>query len=459
MTKAGRSLKHAARHTRWTPAPRPDSRSPAQPPAQSSSVRGKTRRSQPRARRGPDEWTLSWLQRWDKRAQKWTRVDEARLPSDAPLLAAQRPSHTHARLSFLTYNTFSSSPTHTRAQSLALASLITTSDCALVALQEVALPFYRFLLSQPSFREAGYAVSTPDEYWRVSGRGSAERGKDGMRESCVVLVKEGLLARGSEIRIARLGRGRDEGGKAAVGVRVVSGGREVVSIARPTLRLSLQAHLSSRGRVACWEPLLINVRAQLRLATSHFSSLPFNASLRTRQFRTCLDFLSRPLPPTTCDSNFSSTSPPESRPTRILLGDFNASNAGEFDTVTSHPALTLVDAFDVCTSGSRSRSKKGKKAEKEDTADDTFRSPPTFGHLYPWIRPPSSLKTRNPKPRKVRRIDRVYVEPGHGVSVRRYEHLGGTPLEGGERDECGRDGGVFASDHEGVLVEVDVAAR
>lgn len=154
-----------------------------------------------------------------------------------------------------------------------------------------------------------------------------------------------------------------------------------------------------------------------------------------------------------------STSPLGCRPTRILLGDFNASTAGEFDTITSHPALTLVDAFDVCTSGSHSRSKKGKKAEKADTADDTFRSPPTFGHLYPWIRPPSSLKTRNPKPRKVRRIDRVYVEPGRSARVRRYEHLGGRPLEGGERDECGRDGGVFASDHEGVLVEVDVAAR
>ncbi|KAK4332568.1 Endonuclease/exonuclease/phosphatase [Rhodotorula toruloides] len=325
----------------------------------------------------------------------------------------------------MTYNTFSSSPTHTRAQSLALASLIADSGCAFIALQEISAPFYRFLLAQPSFRESGYAISRPEEYWRISGRGSAQRGKEGAREACVVLVKEGLLGRGSEVRVGRLGRGRDEGGKAAIGVRI------------------------------------------LRLATSHFSSLHFNAHLRTRQFRTCLSFLSHHFRSSSSIASSSETREDAAQPVCILLGDFNASNASEFDTLTSDSSLDLVDAFDLFSrsyppshshpkkSKKRNRSQRDQEEYREGEQDgDSFRTPPTFGHLYPWIRPPSTLKTRTPKPRKVRRIDRVYLSR-EDVQVRGYEHRGGQPLEG-ETDGCGKDGGMFASDHEAVVVEVEV---
>ncbi|BGP29108.1 hypothetical protein JCM10296v2_000846 [Rhodotorula toruloides] len=332
----------------------------------------------------------------------------------------------------MTYNTFSSSPTHTRAQSLALASLIADSGCAFVALQEISVQFYRFLLAQPSFRDSGYAISTPEEYWRVSGRGSAQRGKEGAREACVVLVKEGLLGRGSEVRVGRLGRGRDEGGKAAVGVRVFSGGREV-----------------------------------LRLATSHFSSLPFNAPLRTRQFRTCLSFLSQRFSsPSSSVADFAASTRADAQPVCILLGDFNASNGAEFDTLTSNSSLALVDAFDLFfrphSPSHAKKSKKRARSQREQGGDedeaDSFRTRPTFGHLYPWIRPPSSLKTRTLKPREVRRIDRVYLGSHSRMQVRGYEHRGGQPLEG-ETDGCGRDGRMFASDHEAVVVEVDVAVK
>lgn len=430
-------------------------------------MRTPTPRSAARSQPGRDEWALSWLQRWDKGKAKWIRVDEGALPVDAPLLPP-RSSHTHPRLSFMTYNTFSSSPTHTRAQSLALASLISDSGCAFIALEEVSAPFYRFLLAQPSFRNSGYAVSTPEKYWHISGRGSPNRGKEGAREACVVLVKEGLLGRGSEVRVGRLGRGRDEGGKAAVGVRVFSGGREVVSRRRLTAA-SPACLLGGEGIRSFGHDSLTYIHTQLRLATSHFSSLPFNASLRTRQFRTCLSFLSQRSASSTSSDATSSSSMREvaAKPVCVLLGDFNASNGAEFDSLTSDSSLALVDAFDLFSarSHSSSRSKESKKrtrSQREDGAgagdSDSFRAPPTFGHLYPWIRPPSTLKTRTPKPRKVRRIDRVYISPSSEVNVRGYEHRGGEPLEG-ETDGCGRDGGMFASDHEAVVVEVEFVVK
>ena len=85
---------------------------------------------------------------------------------------------------------------------------------------------------------------------------------------------------------------------------------------------------------------------------------------------------------------------------------------------------------------------------------DLFRSSPTFGTLYPFV--PGAPRS---KPRKARRIDRVYLG-GHGSSVVGYEELGRDQVRdaGGKRmwDKQGEDGRMWPSDHIGLVVSVDL---
>lgn len=239
---------------------------------------------------------------------------------------------------------------------------------------------------------------------------------------------------------------------------------------------------------------------QLRLVTSHFSALPENAALRSRQYRSCLSFLSSSTRHSPFDNSGSSKNKPG--PVRVFLGDTNASSPDELELLRE-PPLSLVDAItiapgaddDDCGRASpphphrrRKRKREGNEPSRSSsgvashvqTLEDerergpglaeeeaSFRSRPTFGHLYPYVH--ASARGRR-RPRKVRRIDRVYVsgpsssatldDHDSAVVVRctLYRHLGGEPLVGEEeRDRLGRDGRRFASDHEAVLVELGLS--
>lgn len=203
--------------------------------------------------------------------------------------------------------------------------------------------------------------------------------------------------------------------------------------------------------------------------TSHFSSLPDNAPLRSRQYAACLSFLSAALPP----PSSSQGATPTRAPLRVLAGDFNASSAAELAPL-SHAPHHLVDACPPAAarasspstsrpSQSRPRSAHPRTAAAAAAAAErdaaSFARPPTFGHLYPLVTPHAR------KPRKPRRIDRVYFCGGGAeeegrmrgrVRATGYAHLGGErPLEGGQRDRTGRGGRAWASDHEAVRVVLE----
>lgn len=216
-------------------------------------------------------------------------------------------------------------------------------------------------------------------------------------------------------------------------------------------------------------------RSQLRLVTSHFSALPERAALRSRQYQLCADFLA--------EGQHPASRPPALAFPRVFLGDTNASSASELDPLTSDARLGLVDAARAASSGAVVPPLRPGASE----TDADFRAAPTFGHLYPYVRAGA-----HSRPRKVRRIDRVYVSsapsstfrssPALGRSsggassaameiddaqtsdlsagamaaeVLSYDHLGSEPLEGkDERDRLGRDGRRYASDHEAVVVEL-----
>ncbi|GAA5890918.1 hypothetical protein JCM6882_008856 [Rhodosporidiobolus microsporus] len=387
----------------------------------------------------PSHWTV-----WHSSAQRWTRLDPATLPVSSSLTPPHPPSSSSSptrSLSLLTYNTFSSSPSHTPLHSSALLSLLRSSHAHVLALQEISLAFFRLLVSQPWVRDS-WAATTPEGYWGVAGEGGGGPGsKQGAREACVVLVRKELLGRGSGVGFVKLPRARDEQGKALVVASLHSAGRE-----------------------------------QLRIATSHFTSLPENAPIRASQYALARSVLFAPPPPSPPHTPHPH---PHPHPRLVLLADFNASSEPEFAPLlvpltppgSPSTALALVDACPpsspTCSSSSFAPRKrpwpcsaskgkgKGKEEGEEGGGEALFRHRPTFGHLYPLV----SLHAR--KPRKPRRIDRVYVSapPGLGGRVKTYAEIGGEPLKderGGEvRDRMGKGGRAYASDHVGVRVEVE----
>lgn len=142
----------------------------------------------------------------------------------------------------MTYNTWSSSPSHTPAQSRAVLSLVRDAGADIVLLQEVSPSFFRLLCAEPWLRAEGrWALTTADEFFRAAGTGARKRGKEGEREACVVLVRvgEGRLGRGADVWMTRLERARDEGGKAAIALRLCDdeGDERVRSSAGPARSL------------------------------------------------------------------------------------------------------------------------------------------------------------------------------------------------------------------------------
>ncbi|SCV68820.1 BQ2448_941 [Microbotryum intermedium] len=155
-----------------------------------------------------------------------------------------------------------------------------------------------------------------------------------------------------------------------------------------------------------------------RIASSHYSSLPTCAPIRQQQYRQTLRLVQqKPLPRSS-----------------VILGDFNANSELELSPFL---ASKVVDTH--------------LKIRKPPHHPD-FHEDPAFGHLYPFV--PGH---QDRKPRKPRRIDRIYLG---GESSK-------LPMGTGERlgihallDDRGRDledangDKVYPSDHEGFLVEV-----
>ncbi|BGP45009.1 hypothetical protein JCM10450v2_000824 [Rhodotorula kratochvilovae] len=351
-------------HVRWDPRARPPRPAPSSSVDAAPAPGHRKKHRQPAQTHSADSWQPAHLHRFDRNSSAWvplTLDDAGPLPRDAPLLA-NSTTEGKTRLTVLTYNTWSSSPTHSPTQSRAILALLRDARADLIALQEVTSRFFALLLAEPWLRTGGWALTTPEAFFRAAGHGAKHRGKEGEDESCVLLVREGLLGRGSEVRMRRLERARDEGGKAAIALRLFSGGEE-----------------------------------RVRLATSHFSSLPNNVALRGRQYNTCLSFLSASAPPPS-----SATTPSAPPPLRLFLGDFNASTHAELLPLNA-PPHSLSDA---CPSAPSPR------VLNAAPHAASFAAPPTFGHLYPLVTPHSR------KPRKPRRIDRVYFG-GAGARVTR----------------------------------------
>jgi endonuclease/exonuclease/phosphatase family metal-dependent hydrolase len=120
------------------------------------------------------------------------------------------------------------------------------------------------------------------------------------------------------------------------------------------------------------------------------------------------------------------------------LGDFNASSSAELDLFTS-------SLHDVGPQPSKAQlSNLPTNVEKLELK---FRNRPTFGSLYPFV----DLKST--KPRKPRRIDRIYVSKG--TKYGQYRELGGEALSG-EKDQLGKGGKRYPSDHLAVGIRVEL---
>ena len=160
--------------------------------------------------RGRKPKTIAHLSRYE--AGKWTAIPRA-APSITPL-----PDYV-APLRLMTYNTHSGNSSPYARQS-ATALLVILQHCRLdiIALQEITVGFYARLLAENWVRQ-NWVVTSLTEFKRVSGDRA---------EGCVVLVKAGLVGRGSRVEFLRLDKSRDELGKALIVLKLHSGGREKV---------------------------------------------------------------------------------------------------------------------------------------------------------------------------------------------------------------------------------------
>lgn len=222
--------------------------------------------------------------------------------------------------------------------------------------------------------------------------------------------------------------------------------------------------------------------------------MPQNAALRRRQFSAAVAFLRKP------------SSGPSTHPMQVFLADFNAADSNEFGlleragfvdagltgrTKLSAPLpparssspnnlqarLESVVAqavyrqlreqygidLETAASGTTTTTTTGLTTSSGSGSDlsESFRDPAqaTFGGLYPFLPHPAPRH----RPRKLRRIDRVYYKtPGKRVelSVQDYELIGndqpvrdahGTVFKSNE----GRGGFEWPSDHAGVAVTLE----
>lgn len=138
-------------------------------------------------------------------------------------LAAPTPL---SSLRCLTYNTFSSSPTHSPHQTTALLRVLHEARFDIAALQEVTPAFFAALQKAGWTKE--YALSGAQEFLHAAGHGGGGWGKEGGPEAVVLLVRRELVGAGSRVGFVRMPTGRGEGGKALVVLRLFSRGEEQV---------------------------------------------------------------------------------------------------------------------------------------------------------------------------------------------------------------------------------------
>ncbi|KDE08268.1 hypothetical protein MVLG_01534 [Microbotryum lychnidis-dioicae p1A1 Lamole] len=304
-------------------------------------------------------------------------------------------------LRLVTYNTWSSSPNYSQAQSRALLMVLESSQADVISLQEVSHPLQTQLRSADWVRKH-YLLTRLEDFWFVSRKGGSVqvqklRGvgkKEGTREGVLMLVRKGLLEqRGWEAQVEYISmqRNQDEKDKAIILLRMMD---------------------SEGGEQSCL--------VQWRIATSHYSSLPTCDQIRQHQYRQTLRLL-------------------QQKPTQrssAILGDFNANSELEFAPFL---ASKWVDSHLLARCLS----------EPPD-----FREGSTFGHLYPFV--PGQ---RDGKPRKPRRIDRIYLGgEAKALAMSADGRMGTDPIFGDNgcklKDVNGDE--MFPSDHEGVWVELEL---
>lgn len=143
--------------------------------------------------------------------------------------SSESPTSSPTSLRLLTWNTFSSSPEHRQSQALAILSHLAESRADIVSLQEVSKPF-ESLLRRESWLQAGWVITSLDEYWRAAGKDGQGKGKkEGKREGVLILVRRELWSEESEIGFVKLKRGNNEQAKALVVLRILRDGSEIVS--------------------------------------------------------------------------------------------------------------------------------------------------------------------------------------------------------------------------------------
>lgn len=382
-------------------------RDPLLPSASTSTANSKSKRAKSKSQRAPppihspSHFEPSSFQSFNPSSQTWSPSALNSFPINPSRIV---------NLKCLTYNTFSSSPSHNHYQTLALLEILKSSECDVIALQEVSQSFEKSL-KEESYFKTGFSMTSWKDYTRIAGKGTGGRGKPGSVEGVMILVRKELIGRGSSCGVVKLNVAQGEGGKGLVIVKLFSGQQEVLRLVS-TLLLSnsfLQVNRSKQKN-----SLLFFLYYNIQIS-SHFTSLPSeeNALLRHIQYTTALHHLQSPATTRT-----------------ILLADFNNSDEQELLPFSS----LLIDAH-------------------HSSSTDLFHASPTFGELYPFY--PHTKHLKVPKRRKLKRVDRVLFNGF--TSCESYETVGERPLfkNGGTvklKDREGLDGGVYASDHLGVLV-------
>ncbi|KAM0756491.1 hypothetical protein T439DRAFT_376671 [Meredithblackwellia eburnea MCA 4105] len=386
-------------------------------------------------------------------------------------------------LKLLTYNTWSSSPSHSPHQSQAIIHILRHSKAHIIALQELDQQLQQNLLSQNWLRD-NYVISTVDSYWHTIGQGDGGTGKEGRPEAVIVLVRRELAINAhARVSFVKMDNGKGEQGK---GLVVLDLDLDLDSSHQGTQpprdedepdpgRLAVDDLVSSQSHRT---PKKNNKR--IRIITSHFSSLPQNAPLRAAQLGLAQSLLTSPSSPVVDIG--------------ILMADFNVSSEAELENVFGAEeggwrdgieALAAVPVVVVGggpsnptkTNSSNNKSRRHRMNKNHphppvslqdplnlEPRRDPFRQHATFGSLYPFV-----AGAPRSKPRKARRIDRVLLfvppctresEGGGGVGFVRgsYEEVGGGQVRDGEGRRCwdrqGREGRMWPSDHLGVAVVV-----
>ncbi|KAK4054709.1 hypothetical protein OIV83_000633 [Microbotryomycetes sp. JL201] len=301
-------------------------------------------------------------------------------------------------------------------------------SCSFIALQEVDVQIRR-LVQHESWVKRDFLVFC----------GVGDDGDD-KQQGCMLLVRKQLYSKGSRVLWQPL--------RTAPHERARNARREIIGVSL----------FDESGK------------EHMRAATVHCSALPMNAPLRQDQYTKCVNLLR-------LDASDSVSS--------FLLVDTNASESSELDVFQRAGFCDCnpenqdldwgYDMFDSETDRPDIPGLRRKSLQKwrnpgvynsqtgEWTRSETDMARyPTFGHLFPIV-PSSNPKDRR-KPRKPRRIDRVYVHRGMTLSVPDLWRLEFVEPFGQEyvkddknrkvREKTGRDGSLFPSDHAGIWVQL-----